>query len=185
MTGPIRSLAAFVGLAALACALTACDGSSVGGTPAPATSSSSAPSSSAGQSNTPLAGLSPCKTLDQALAGQGYPAATPDIADPEHVCDAQKPGQDDYLGLGLQDGQRYDTSISNPEKTQKGNVRDRRAILEPEPNHGSGICAVSIEVKPESRAIVSASLASGTTDQACTAAENLAAAVELLLPKTN
>ncbi|WP_432848145.1 hypothetical protein ACQPXB_45270 [Amycolatopsis sp. CA-161197] len=180
MTGPIRGFVTFVGLAALACALTACDGS-VEGSPTPASTSGSAPTStSAAQSDTPLAGLSACKLLDQALAGQGYPPATQSVADPEHACGTQK--QDD-IGLDLQDGQSYDANLSNPSKAQTGNVRDRRAILELEPTGQTGICAVRIEVKPKSRALVSASLAPGTTDAACTRAEDVAEAIELLLPK--
>ncbi|MEW2503576.1 DUF3558 family protein [Amycolatopsis sp. NPDC047767] len=182
MTGPIRGFVTFVGLAALACALTACDGS-VGGNPTPVSPSGSASSSAPSTpSDTPLAGMSPCKTLDQAVAGQGYSPSTPSIADQEHACDADKPGQD-YLGLVLQDGQSYDANLPNPSKAQTGHVRARRAILELEPTGQEGLCAVSIEVKPKSRALVSASLAPGTTDAACTRARAVAEAVELLLPK--
>ncbi|MET7995166.1 hypothetical protein ABZU76_30140 [Amycolatopsis sp. NPDC005232] len=182
MTGPIRGFVTFVGLAALACALTACDGS-VGGNPAPAgpaaSASSSAPTS---QSDTPLAGMSSCKTLDQALTGQGFPPSTPSIADPEHACDTQKEGFG-VFSLGLQDGEAYDTSIANPAKASAGSVRARRAILEREPTQQTGVCAVSIEVKPESRATIAVSSSRGTTDEACTKARTLASAVELLLPK--
>ncbi|MET7995168.1 hypothetical protein ABZU76_30150 [Amycolatopsis sp. NPDC005232] len=181
MTGPIRGFVTFV---ALTCALTACDGS-VGGNPTPVSPSGSTPTSApSSQSDTPLAGMSPCKTLDQALAGQGYSPSTPSIADPEHACDADKPGQDN-LGLVLQDGQSYDANLSNPSKDQTGHVRARRAILELEPTGQEGLCAVRIEVKPKSRALVSASLAPGTTDAACTRARAVAEAVELLLPKTS
>ncbi|WP_432848143.1 hypothetical protein ACQPXB_45265 [Amycolatopsis sp. CA-161197] len=182
MTGPIRGFMTIVGLAALACALTACDGS-VGGNPTPVSPSGSAPSSSpTSQTDTPLAGMSPCKTLDQTLAGQGYPPASPSIADQDTACDTQKSGQD-HLSLGLQDGQSYDTSIPNPAKATTGNVRDRRAILEPEPTQQAGSCAVSIDVKPTSRATVFAALTSGNTDDACLRARLVAEAVEQLLPK--
>ncbi|QYN23374.1 hypothetical protein [Amycolatopsis sp. DSM 110486] len=181
MTGPIRGFVTFVGLATLACALTACDGP-VGGNPTPVSPSGSASSSAPStQSDTPLAGMSPCKTLDQALAGQGYPASTPSIADPEHGCSTDK--TQDNLGLVLQDGQSYDTNLSNPSMAQPGHVRTRRAILELEPTRQAGLCAVRIEVKPNSRALVSAALTSGNTDEACTRARNVAEAVELLLPK--
>jgi hypothetical protein len=179
--GPIRSIATLVGLAALVCALTACSGSSVGGTPAPATSPATAPSNSAAQSDTPLAGLSPCKTLDQALAGQGFPPATPDIADPEHACGSDKPGYGS-VGLGLQDGVVYNTQLGDPDKIQGGTVRNRRALLEIGTNHTSGGCAVDMEVKPHSRASVDVHLSSGSLDQACTDARKLAEEVELLLP---
>ncbi|MEW2503579.1 hypothetical protein AB0878_24215 [Amycolatopsis sp. NPDC047767] len=183
MTGPIRGFMTIVGLAALACALTACD-SSVGGNPTPASPSRSAPSSSpSSQTDTLLAGMSPCKTLDQALAGQGYPASTPSIADPEHACGTDN--TQDNLGLVLQDEQSYDANLSNPSMAQPGSVGTRRAILELEPTRQAGLCAVRIEVKPNSRALVSAALTSGNTDEACTRARAVAEAVELLLPKTS
>ncbi|MEV4598676.1 hypothetical protein AB0K15_14835 [Amycolatopsis sp. NPDC049253] len=182
MTGPIRGFATIVGLAGLACALTAC-GSSVGGNPTAVSPSRSAPSSSpSSQTDTPLAGMSPCKTLDQALAGQGYPHASPSIADQKTACDTQKFRQA-HLSLGLQDGQSYDTSIPNPANATTGNVRARRAILEPEPTQQAGSCAVSIEAKPKSRATVFAALTSGNTDDACLRARLVAEGVERLLPK--
>ncbi|MEW2503577.1 DUF3558 family protein [Amycolatopsis sp. NPDC047767] len=184
MTGPIRGFMTIVGLAALTCALTACD-SSLGGNPTPASPSGSAPSSApTSQTDTPLAGTSPCKTLDQALAGQGFPPATPSTADLEHACDTQKEGAG-VFSLGLQDGEAYDTSIANPAKATPGSVRARRAILEREPTQQTGVCAVSVEVKPKSRATIAVSFAQGTTDEACTEARTLASAVELLLPRNS
>lgn len=126
--------------------------------------------------------MSPCKTLDQALAGQGFPLSTPSTADLEHACDTQKAGVG-VFSLGLQDGQAYDTSVADPAKASPGSVRDRRAILEREPTQQTGVCAVSIEVKPKSRATIAVSSSRGTTDEACTKARALASAVELLLPK--
>lgn len=182
MTGPIRGFVTFVGLAALACALTACDGS-VGGSPTPAsTSGSASTSSSAVQSDTPLAARSACKLHDQALAGQDYPPATQSVADPEHACGTQK--QDD-IGLDLQDGQSYDQGLSNTAQATRGKVRQRAAIFEPNINGGSGGCAVNIEVKPKSRAIVVATLSTGSTDDARLKARAVAEAIDALLPKTS
>jgi hypothetical protein len=178
VTGPIRPIAALAGVAALVCALTACSGSPVAGTPAPATS---APSSSAAQSSTPLAGLSPCATLDKATAGQGFPPATPTLADPEHACSTQKAGYG-TIGLNLQDGQSYNTNLGGESnEVRDGTVRNRRAVLSVGFLHTAGSCDVSMEVKPHSRAITSAALTT-TTDQACTEARKLAEAVDLLLP---
>ncbi|HWD02349.1 MAG TPA: hypothetical protein VG674_07845 [Amycolatopsis sp.] len=165
--GPIRSIATLVGLA---CTLTACGGSAVGGTPAPA---SPAPSSSAAQSATPLAGLSPCATLDKAIAGQGFPPATPSVADPEHACGTKKAGYGS-IGVNLQDGQSYNTNFGDPDQIQEGTIRKRRAILEMATDHTSGSCAVSMEVRPHSRAMVFVGLSAGTTDQACTDTKTLA-----------
>ncbi|QYN23373.1 hypothetical protein [Amycolatopsis sp. DSM 110486] len=131
-----------------------------------------------------MAGLSTCKTLDQAVAGQGFSAAQASIADPEHACDTQQEGAG-VFSLGLQDGEAYDTSIANPAKATSGSVRARRAILEREPTQQTGVCAVSIEVKPKSRATIAVSFSRGTTDEACTKARTLASAVELLLPKNS
>ncbi|MFI5608425.1 hypothetical protein [Amycolatopsis sp. NPDC051903] len=182
MTGPIRGFVTFVGLAALACALTACDGPSVGGTPAPATPSASAPSSSAAQSNTPLAGMSPCTTLDQALAGQGYPPAKPESADIEHSCGTDRP-DGHGVSLQLQDGMTIDQDLTDPSVAKTGSINGRKAILERGLLHATGGCAVRMEVKPHSRAIVVGTLANGSTDEACDYADSVAKAVEVLLPK--
>ncbi|MEV8611188.1 hypothetical protein AB0383_25255 [Amycolatopsis sp. NPDC051373] len=120
--------------------------------------------------------------MDQALAAQGFPASAPSSADLEHACDTTKPGAGTF-GLDLQDGQSYDTNFANPASTQTGHVRDRLAVLQLETNHQAGTCAVSIEVKPKSRAIVFGALTSTDTDQACIQTRKVAEAVELLLPK--
>jgi hypothetical protein len=122
--------------------------------------------------------------LDQALAGQGYPASTPDTADPEHACDTVKPGYG-TLGVNLQDGQSYNSHLGDAKQTQEGHVRNRRAVLSKGILQTSAGCEVSMEVKPNSRAIVDAALSSGTLDQACTDARKLAEEVDLLLPKSS
>ncbi|WP_432848140.1 hypothetical protein ACQPXB_45255 [Amycolatopsis sp. CA-161197] len=179
VVGRTRRLYQLAGLAALTLILTACD-SSVGGNPSPEPSVGSS-GATAPLSNTPLAGMSSCKTLDQAIAGQGFPASKPSIADLEHACDALKAGYGD-IGLNLQDGQSYDSDLINPISTKTGNVGHRRAILELQTNHQSGACAVSIEIKPKSRAIVLAVLSSAGPDEACAEARKVAEAVEPLLP---
>lgn len=125
--------------------------------------------------------MSPCATLDKALTGQGFPAATPTAADPEHSCATTKP-QFGTAGLLLQDGRAINENLTDPSKTQTGTVHSRTAILEPDPLGASGDCAVIMEVKPKSRAMVNGSLSTGTTDQACAFARQIAEAVEPLLP---
>jgi hypothetical protein len=62
-----------------------------------------------------------------------------------------------------------------------GTVGTRSAIEEAEPIGAKGDCDVSIEVKPDSRAVIG--ISSGGTDQACKLAENLADKLEPLPPK--
>jgi hypothetical protein len=145
------------------------------------TGPSSTPSAT---SDTPLAGLSPCATLDKALTGQGFPAAAPTAADPEHSCATLKP-QFGTAGLLLQDGRALNEGLTDPSKTRTGTVHSRTAILEPAPLGASGICAVTMEVKPKSRATVAGALSTGTTDQACDFARRAAESVEPLLPQDN
>ena len=128
--------------------------------------------------------MSPCKTLDKALAGQGFPTSAPDTADPDHACTTTKP-QFGSAGLVLQDGQTIEQGITDPSATKTGTVHTRRAILERGLLGATGGCAVRMEVKPKSRAIVSGTLSTGTTDQACDYTSSLAEAVEVQLPKAN
>ncbi|MDT8911150.1 hypothetical protein [Amycolatopsis sp. PS_44_ISF1] len=179
MTGPIRGLSAIIPTLALLCVLTACS-DQLGGQPAPISADPS--SSSATGGDNPLAGMNPCATLDRALTGQGFPAAAPTAADPEHSCATDKP-QTGGLTLQLQDGRAINENLTDPSKTQTGRVHDRAAILEPGILGTDGGCSVIMEVKPKSRAIVTGSLSTGTTDQACTFTRTAAEAVEPLLPK--
>lgn len=128
--------------------------------------------------------MSPCKTLDKAVAGQGFLPSAPDTADPEHACTTTKP-QAGSAGLVLQDGQTIEQAITDPSATKTGTVHARRAILERGLLGATGGCAVRMEVKPKSRAIVSGTLSTGTTDQACDFARQAAESVESLLPKDN
>lgn len=129
--------------------------------------------------------MSPCKTLDQALVGAGFPLATPSIAD-ERACSAQKidasTGKGVDVGLDLQDGQKIDENITDPSKASTGTVNKRAAIEQREPQGSPGQCAIHIEVKPSSRAIVLVT-AGSDTENACKIAEDYAAKVEPLLPK--
>lgn len=180
VTGLIRGLSAIASVVVLVCALAACS-SQLGGRPAPVPTSTGPNSTPPMTGVTPLAGLSPCATLDKALAGQGFPAAIPTAADPEHGCATDKP-QVGGLTLLLQDGQSINENLTDPSKTQTGHVHGRTSILEPSFLGTSGGCAVDMEVKPKSRAIVIGTLSTGTTDQACDFTTTAAEAVEPLLP---
>ncbi|MEW2503580.1 hypothetical protein AB0878_24220 [Amycolatopsis sp. NPDC047767] len=179
MTGPIRGFVTFVGLAVLACTLTACD-SSVGGTPNPAPPQPTSPSTSAGQTDTPLAGISACATLDKALAGQGFPPGHPSAADPQHGCLASKP-QFGTAGLDLQDGRNYKEAVYDPSKTSTGQVGNRNAVLERDIQGAEG-CVVYMEVKPNSRATLTMGMYRSPIGEACKTIVPLAQAVDALLP---
>ncbi|MGW4483238.1 hypothetical protein ACWEOE_05305 [Amycolatopsis sp. NPDC004368] len=179
MTGPIRGFATFVGLAAIACTLTACDGS-VSGKPSPKTSQPSSPTTSAGQTDTPLEGVSACTTLDKALTGKGFPPGQPSAADPQHGCLSTKP-QFGSAGLDLQDGRNYKDAVYDASKTSTGHVGNRDAVLERDLQGAEG-CAVYMEVKPNSRATLTMAMYRSTTDEACKQVSALAEAVDPLLP---
>jgi hypothetical protein len=147
---------------------------------------SAASVTSVADASNPLKNLSPCTTLDQVVTGQGFAPAVPTVADAQHSCRVHKDTQGNTEGvdisLSLQDGRSYKDNIRNPKMASPGTVGARSAIEEAEPIGAKGDCDVSIEVKPNSRAIVGVS--SGDTDQACKLAESLAEKLEPLLPKS-
>jgi hypothetical protein len=183
VTRAVRLRATVLALATLALALSACD-SKVGGTPqAAGTSSSSASPTSAttgSSSGNPFEGLSPCTIINQVMGGEGFPAATPGTVDSERSCASNKPG-DANVGVALQDNAGYDQGIPDPSKASRGHVGTRNAIIEREAIGAVGQCTISIEVKPNSRALVSVS-GNGTTQQACDRVTAIAIKVEKLLP---
>ncbi|WP_033295362.1 hypothetical protein [Amycolatopsis jejuensis] len=121
-------------------------------------------------------------TLDKALAGQGFSPAAPATADPEHACLSLKAGIGTN-GLVLQDGETIEENIDDPNRTATGHVHNRRAILERNLVGAKSACAVRMEVPPRSRAIATSWLSTGSTDQACESAKDLAGRIERLLPE--
>jgi hypothetical protein len=176
---------AFVALT-FALGLTACT-SQVGGQAAPSstTAGATAPATN-GTTGNPFTGLNPCTMLDQVLAGEGFPQATPTLARSKESCGANKPTSGNTPGvdvsLSLQAGQRYKDTVGNPGQASEGNVNGRPAVEEREPQHSSGQCGVWMEVKPDSRALVLVSSGSDTAT-ACQKVEDVAAKIEPLLPK--
>jgi hypothetical protein len=175
-------LAALVTVGVIGVTAGACDGS-VGGqaTPDPTISanSSAASPSNSGAVN-PFAGMNPCNVLDQALAGQGYPASVPTTADSKRSCATNKrtTGTDGIdVALSLQDGQAVDPGV--------GDVNGRHAIQERDRLGGTGSCDVQMEVKPNSRALVLITLRTGSTDEACAVSNDVSPRIEPLLPKNN
>jgi hypothetical protein len=129
--------------------------------------------------------MKPCATLDQALSGQGYPPSIPTTADSARTCTTKKKVGDDSIrvGLSLHAGQTINENIADPSKASTGTVNDRAAVQERDPIGAKGQCAIGMEVKPNSRALVDVTLGVGTTDQACTDVNDVATKVEPLLPK--
>ena len=167
--------------------LTACT-SNVGGTAEP---SQSSPSSAASPGSpvdplNPLKNMPPCATLDKVVTGQGFAPAIPTIADSQHSCRVNKKTQGDVEGvditLSLHDGRSYKDNIQNPSQASQGTVGPRAAIEEVEPLSSTGQCDISIEVKPNSRAIIGA-VYSSDTNKACKLVESLAEKLEPLLPE--
>ncbi|MEU0788887.1 DUF3558 family protein [Amycolatopsis sp. NPDC005961] len=154
--------------------------STVGGTD---TSGTPAPS---GDPDNPFASMNPCSLLDQALAGQGFPAAVPTVADAKESCAANKPRAGDVspvdLALSLQPGRGYKNNVGNPSQASEGTVHDRAAVEEREPQHSPGQCGIWLEVKPASRALVLVTSGSDTAN-ACKLVEGFAEKIEPLLPK--
>ncbi|WP_244210945.1 DUF3558 family protein [Amycolatopsis kentuckyensis] len=160
--------------------------SQVGGQANPSSSAANSPAPSTVASGSPFAGLNPCTMLDQALAGQDFPPATPTIARSKESCGTNKlasgntPGVD--VALSLQAGQSYRDNVGNPSQASEGKVNGRPAVEEREPEHSSGQCGVWLDVKPQSRALVLVSSSSDTA-RACQLVGDIAAKVEPLLPK--
>jgi hypothetical protein len=167
--------------------LSACD-NKVSGTPQAAdtpTSSASTTDPSGATADNPFGDMKPCTSLDALLRDQGYPAAVPTAADSARTCTAVKKVGDDSIrvSLSLHAGQTINENIADPGKASTGTVNDRPAVQEREPIGAKGQCAVSMEVKPKSRAIVAVTLGVGTTDQACADVNDLATKFEPMLPK--
>ncbi|HWC55761.1 MAG TPA: DUF3558 family protein [Sphingomicrobium sp.] len=173
---------------ALALGLTACT-SQVGGqaNPSSVAAESTTQSSDAPSADNPFAGLNQCTIVDQALAGEGFPPATPSIARSKETCGTQKLASENtpgiVVGLSLQAGQNYKDTVGKGQAAE-GDVNGRPAIEEREPQNSSGQCGVWMEVKPNSRALVLVS-ASTDTATACKTVEDVAAKIEPLLPKNN
>lgn len=186
-----RIAAVLTTLACATLALTACT-SQVGGqaNPSSATAGSDSPTTSApsGDPDNPFASLNPCTLLDQALAGQGFPAAERTIADAKETCAANKPRSGDVnpvdVALSLQPGRGYRNNVGNPSQASEGKVHERAAVEEREPQHSPGQCGIWLEVKPMSRAYVLVTSGSDTANS-CKLVEGFAEKIEPLLPKTD
>jgi hypothetical protein len=137
--------------------------------------------------DSPFAGVKPCTVVDQALSGQGFPAAVPTVAYSKEGCAASKPTSGDTPGvdvaLALQPGLKYKDNVGNPSQASEGTVNGRPAVEEREPLGSPGQCAVRLPVR-DSRALVVVTSGSDTPNS-CKLVEGFAEKIEPLLPKNN
>ncbi|GAA3538708.1 hypothetical protein GCM10022222_22870 [Amycolatopsis ultiminotia] len=132
--------------------------------------------------------MNQCTLLDQILAGQGYSAAHPTVADPKRSCRADKSFSDGGTRLGLdvvislQDGQKYTDDIANPQQARSGKITGRPFIEQRDPLGVPGGCQIGMAVGSNARALVIVS--TGTdSDAACKTTEEVASSLEPKLPK--
>ncbi|MGW3996956.1 DUF3558 family protein [Amycolatopsis sp. NPDC004772] len=180
-----RGITIVLAIAALAGGLAGCT-SEVGGQAAPSSQAAGTTTPATGDPDNPFAGLSPCAILDQVLAEQGFPPATPTLADSKNGCGTKKPTSGNVqsvdVALVLQPGGNYRDNVNNPGQASEGKVNGRPAIEEQEPQHSSGQCSIRFQVKQNSRALLVLS-SDLDTASACKQVEDVAAKVEPLLPK--
>lgn len=165
--------------------LAACD-STVSGNPgaSPLSGSSSIPSSNVTAAD-PFAGLNLCALVDQGVAGQGFPPAQVDPGiKSKRQCSTQKP-EFAIVGLIVQVNVPYNSSQIAGAAIKTGTVNDRPAVQASGGTDDPSGCDIVMEVKPNSRATVSAGFSSGVVDDACTLAQQVATKIEPLLPKNN
>jgi hypothetical protein len=182
-TRPIRPLAALTAIAAVA--LSACFNES-GGTPIPSTSSPgiSVPATSSGPSANIFGDLQACDVLDEALRGQGFAPAVVDKAGGDNGCDTSKPAFGG-ASLNLHPDLGIDDLNADPSKQYPGKINGRRSIQARDVVGSEGGCSIAMEVTNTSRAFLVVVLATGTTNEACAFATEVAKKVEPQLPKGN
>jgi hypothetical protein len=166
-------------------ALAACT-NTVSGNPGASSASDggSAPPSSATTVD-PFAGVNLCALVDQGVAGQGFPPAQvdPDIKS-KRQCITKKP-ELGTVGIVVQVNVPYNSYFTAGASTKTGSVNDRPAVQVAGGTDDPFGCDIYMEVKPNSRAIVGDTLSTGTADDACVTARQIATKIEPLLPKNN
>jgi hypothetical protein len=156
------------------------------GTPLPATSNP--PAGGITESGTPSGNmfgeLQACDVLDKALEGHGFSAAVVDKAGSDNGCDADK-YKFATVSLDLHPDLGIDDLNADPSKLHTGTVNGRRSLQIREGIGAEGDCDIAMEVTENSRAMTGVSLSTGTTDEACQFATEVAEKVEPQLPKGN
>ncbi|WP_134731460.1 DUF3558 family protein [Amycolatopsis nivea] len=168
---------------------TAACGNPVNGAATPTASTLAPASSPASSSDNPFASLNQCQLVDQILAGQGFPPATPSVADSKRSCRSEKTSDNAAkdpaaeVGIALQNGQKYTDNIQNPNSAHEGNVDGRKLIEQRDLLGSPGGCQIGMEVGPNARALVIV-LIGDDTAAACKKAEDVATALDKRLPRS-
>ncbi|PKV92007.1 hypothetical protein ATK30_2795 [Amycolatopsis echigonensis] len=86
------------------------------------------------------------------------------------------------VGIALQNGQKYTENIQNPHSAHEGNIDGRKLIEQRDLLGSPGGCQIGMEVGPNARALVIV-LIGDDTAAACKKAEDVATALDKLLPR--
>ncbi|WP_162834688.1 DUF3558 family protein [Amycolatopsis circi] len=173
---------------ALAIVGTAACANPVNGAVTPAASALAPTSGPASRSDNPFASLNQCQLVDQILTGQGFPPAQPSVADSSRSCRSKKESQNAAIdpatevGVALQNGQKYTDNIQNLNSAHNGNIDGRKLIEQRDLLGSPGGCQIGMEVGPNARALVIV-LIGDDTAAACKKAEDVATALDKLLPR--
>ncbi|SNR28898.1 hypothetical protein SAMN06265360_101278 [Haloechinothrix alba] len=121
--------------------------------------------------------------LDDILAAEDFPPGEASTAGVDNNCQASKQGTG-TAGVNLQAGYVHDElSAHDPVRIFPGEVNDRPAVQIRAGVGAKVSCDISMEVEPESRATVGATMRHGDTDDACGFVEEPAERLEPLLPE--
>jgi hypothetical protein len=160
-------------------ALTGCAGEQGNAVPA-----STSPNVSTPSANNVFADLKSCDVLDKSLEGLGFSQGVINTAGGDNGCSSNK-SEYGALTLTLQPELSIKDLNGDQKEMHSGEINGRPAIQHRNGIRSKGDCAIAIEVTKTSRALVSAALTTGTTDEACTFIESIAKKVEPQLPKGN
>ncbi|MBN6034088.1 hypothetical protein [Amycolatopsis sp. 195334CR] len=130
-----------------------------------------------------FAGVVECDVLNSGLGPHGFPPARKETAGGPRGCISDKPKFGTAL-LNLDAVQGIDAVRGDQSQHFAGTVNDRRALLNREATPGTtGDCAIHLEVSATARANIGVALSVGTTDQACDFVQQVASAIEPMLPR--
>ncbi|MBA0124193.1 DUF3558 family protein [Haloechinothrix sp. YIM 98757] len=151
------------------------------GTPQPDPTQQHQPSD-AGEPNDPFTDLAACDLLDDILDDEDFPPGEKSSAGGKNACQSTKQGFGS-VSVNLQAEYQYDEFTYDSDKIFPGEVNQRRAVQIRDALDAGRSCDVSMEIEPDSRAIVGANMRHGDTDDACGFVEELAERLEPLLPE--
>lgn len=177
-----RTLAALGATAAVF--FTSCSNGNEGGTALPATPTPDQGTESVVPPANVFGQLDACDVLEQALEGEEFPPGSLEQAGGDNGCDTTK-AQFGTVGVTFQPNLAIDDLNADPSQTYPGKINNRRAMQVRNAIRSEGDCMIAIEVTETSRALVVSTLSTGTTDEACAFATEVAEKIEPQLPKGN